>query len=280
LHFLICSDGTPASDPATSFGAQLAISLRADVTVVEAPSGGLWERLASQASEAVRQSLTEAGLGCHVVTRSESPRRAITAQTRAEEYDIVVVGLLERGSRLRRWLRGPSTRRVLQDVTAPVLVVGADRSAIRRILLCSSDLWYPEENIRLVGQIAAATQAEVTLLYVIPRPAMEYPVPNRIDDDWGALLTTDTPQSRNLKAGRQALQDRGVPTMLSLRHGQVIDQIMDEIHTGEYDLVALGSTYAAQSLHRYFVTSIMDRVVERAHRPVLVVRHRQPKELG
>ncbi len=280
MNFLICTDGTPASDPATSFGALLAIALQAEVTVVEAPAGQPWKRLASQASEAVRQSLADAGLGCSVVVRSESPRRAIVAQTQAAEYDIVVVGLLQRGNRLRRWLRGPSTRRVLEDVTVPVLVVGADRSAVQRILLCSSDLWYPEENIRLVGQIAPATRAEVTLLYVVPKPTMDYPVPNRIDDDWGALLTTDTPQSRYLKAGRQALQDRGVPTMLSLRHGLVIDQIMDEIHTGEYDLVALGSTYAARSLHRYFVTSIMDRVVERAHRPVLVVRHRHPEEPG
>jgi nucleotide-binding universal stress UspA family protein len=278
LHLLICSDGTPASDAATSFGAQLAIALHADVSVVQSPAGQPWKRLASQASQALSDRLSEAGLTCRVLVRSEFPRLAVVSQARHGPYDIVVVGRLERGNRLRRWLRGPSTRRVLQDVTAPVLVVGADRSALRRILLCSSDLWYPEENIRLVGRIASATHAEVTLLYVIPKPTMDYPVPNRMDDDWGALLTTDSPQSRNLKAGRQALQEQGVPTMLSLRHGQVIDQIMDEIHTGEYDLVALGSTYAARSLHRYFVTSIMDRVVEQAHRPVLVVRHKKPEE--
>jgi nucleotide-binding universal stress UspA family protein len=278
LHLLICTDGTPASDAATGFGTQLAIALQAGVTVVEAPAGRPWERLTSQASQAVRQSLAEAGLACDIVVRTETPRRAIAAQSHAMAYDIVIVGLLERGNRLRRWLRGPSTRRVLQDVAAPVLVVGADRSMIRRILLCSSDLWYPEENIRIVGEIAAATRAEVTLLYVVPTPTMDYPVPNRTDEEWGALLTTDTPQSRNLKAGRQALVDRGIPTTLSLRHGQVIDQIMDEIHTGEYDLVALGSTYAAQSLHRYFVSSIMDRVVEHAHRPVLVVRHHHTAE--
>jgi nucleotide-binding universal stress UspA family protein len=278
LHFLICSDGTSASSPAASFGVQLAIALHADVTVVEAPDGRPWGRVASQASETIRHSMAEAGLGCRVAVRSESPRQAIVAEARATDYDIVVMGLLERGNRVRRWLRGPSTRRVLQDVSSPVLVAGADRPAVRRILLCSSDLWYPEENIHLVGQIADATHAEVTLLYVIPRPTMDYPVPNRIDDDWGALLTMDTPQSRNLKMGRQTLQRMGVQTLLSLRHGPVVDQIMDEIHTGEYDLVALGSTYAAQSLHRYFVTSVMDRVVERAHRPVLVVRHRQLAE--
>ena len=39
-------------------------------------------------------------------------------------------------------------------------------------------------------------------------------------------------------------------------------------------MVALGSTYAAQSLRRYFAPGITDRMVEHAGRPVLVVRHR------
>ena len=50
---------------------------------------------------------------------------------------------------------------------------------------------------------------------------------------------------------------------------------MSEILEGEYDLVALGSTYAAYGLRRYFVSSITSLVVERAGRPVLVVRNRE-----
>lgn len=59
-----------------------------------------------------------------------------------------------------------------------------------------------------------------------------------------------------------------------LRHGPVAQQIMSEIREGEYDLVALGSTYAGRGLRRYFASGITDLVVEHAGRPVLVVRHR------
>ena len=124
-----------------------------------------------------------------------------------------------------------------------------------------------------MGQIAQATGAEVTLLYVTPQPLLHYPVLREIEDAWGALLQTDTLQGRNLKAGRDTLRGLGVETGVSLRHGPVVEQIMAEIREGEYDLVALGSTYAAQSLYRYFVRSITDLVVEQAGRPVLVVRH-------
>jgi nucleotide-binding universal stress UspA family protein len=60
----------------------------------------------------------------------------------------------------------------------------------------------------------------------------------------------------------------------------VAEQVMQEIREGEYDLVALGSTYAVESLRRRFVRSITDMVVEQAGRPVLVVRHRKKRGAG
>jgi len=95
----------------------------------------------------------------------------------------------------------------------------------------------------------------------------------QVEDAWGALLQTDTPQGRNLKLGRDALVSLGIETGISLRYGSVVDQILAEIREGEYELVALGSTYAARSLRRYFVRSITDLVVEQAGRPVLVMRN-------
>ena len=273
MHILLCTDGTPISAPPVAFGSRLAILLQAQVTVLEAAARPDREPGVSHPTTDRCASLIAAGLGCQTIVRPGIPRQAIINLAVQEPYDLVVIGLLRRGNWLRRWLRGPSTRRVLQRVIAPVLVVPSDRPVLRRILLCSGDLWYPAETIQLVGQIAHAAGAEVTLLYVIPQPLLHYPILREIEDAWGALLQTDTLQGRNLKAGRDTLLDLGVETGISLRHGPVVEQIMAEIREGEYDLVALGSTYAARSLHRYFVRSITDLVVEQAGRPVLVVRH-------
>jgi nucleotide-binding universal stress UspA family protein len=218
--------------------------------------------------------MSSADIQCRTITRTEIPRRAIVAQVGQQDYDLVVVGLLERGQ-VRRTLRGPSTRRVLRDVAAPVLVVPADRPVLRHILLCTGDLWYPARTIHLVGHVARAAGADVTLLYVTPQPLLGYPILREIEDAWGALLQTDTPQGRNLKVGRDTLREQGIETGVRLRCGSVVEQIMAELREGEYDLVALGSTYAARSLRRYFVTSITDLVAEHAGRPVLVVRHRE-----
>jgi len=270
---LLCNDGSPTSEPAIAFGSRFAVLLQAQVTVLEAAVWPNREPGVSRPTTDLCASLTAAGLNCKTIVRSEIPRQAIVNHAAQELYDLIVIGLLRRGNWLRHWLRGPSTRRVLQRVIAPVLVVPSDRPVLRRILLCSGDLWYPAETIQLVGQIARAAGAEVTLLYVIPQPLLHYPVLREIEDAWGSLLQTDTLQGRNLKAGRDTLRGLGIETGISLRHGPVVEQIMAEIREGEYDLVALGSTYVAQSLYRYFVRSITDLVVEQAGRPVLVVRH-------
>jgi nucleotide-binding universal stress UspA family protein len=275
MHILLCTDGTPRSEPALAFGSRLAALLEARaVTVLGACSQPDGKKAASRSTADTCANLSTAGIACQTIIRPEVPRHAIVAQAGQEAYDLIVVGLLQRGQ-VRRWLRGPSTRRILRDVAAPVLIVPADRPVFRHILLCSGDLWYPAETIRLVGQIAQAAGADVTLLYVVPQPLLRYPILREIEDAWGVLLQTDTPQGRNLKVGRDTLRGMGIETGISLRHGAVAEQIMAEISEGEYDLVALGSTYAAHSLRRYFVNSITDLVTERAGRPVLVVRHHE-----
>jgi len=276
VHLLLCTDGTSRSSLALAFGCRLAPLLKAQVTVLGVAARPDRKPTLSRSLDETCANLSAARLRCDAVIRQGIPRRAIVAQADQEQYDLIVIGLLERGW-LWHWLRGPSTRRILRDVATPLLVVPAERPQLRRILVCSGDLWYPAETIRLVGQIAQAARAEVALLYVVPQPLLRYPILREIEDAWGALLQTDTPQGRNLKAGHDALRGLGVETGVRLRHGAVDEQILCEIREGEYDLVALGSTYAAQSLRRYFVSSITDLVVEHAGRPVLVVRHeREP----
>ena len=184
MHLLLCTDGTARSGPAVAFGCRLAALLKTRVTVLGAFARPNREPALSRSLADVCANLSDAGLRCDTVMRQGLPRRAIVAQATEERYDLIVAGLLERG-RIHRWLRGPSTRRILRDVAAPVLVVPADRPVLRRVLLCSGDLWYPAETVRLVGQIARASRAEVTLLYVIPQPLLRYPILREVEDAWG-----------------------------------------------------------------------------------------------
>ncbi len=269
MHLLLCSDGTPASEPALRFGAALAEWLHARLTLLEAGEAG-------EASRGPVPSVLQTGLAsgrhCRVIRRG-IPRAAIMSEAQAGDYDLIVFGLITRGGWLRRSLRGPSTRRVLQAVEQPVLVVPSDRSRLNRILLCSGDLWFPEQALRLAGQIALAVGAEVTALHVVPETMLGYPFLEETEESWGALIASEFPGGSILKASLDYLRGQGVESRVSLRHGDVFAQVMEELRQGEYDLVALGSTYASQGLYHLFVRSLTDLIVEHAHRPVLVARH-------
>jgi len=273
MNLLLCTDGTPKSEGALAFGERLAQTLGAAVTVLGACEQSTQEAAFAEALAEICARLMANGVACETVLHPMPIRHAVVAQATAIAYDMVIVGLVERG-RLRRWLRGPSTRRILQYVAAPVLVVPFDRPAIHNILLCSGDLWYPAATMDMVQHIALSAGAEVTLLYVVPEPQLNYPVLREMEDAWGALLQTDTLQGRNLKSCQETLRSQGIEAGIKLRHGPITEQILNEIREGEYDMVALGSTYTTQSLRRYFAPGITDKIVEHAGRPVLVVRHR------
>jgi len=273
MHLLLCTDGTSKSEGALAFGERLAHMLEASVTVLGACEQPTQEVTFAETLAEICARLSADGVTCKTVLHPIPLRHAVVAQATAIPYDMVIVGLTERGW-LRAKVRGPSSRRILQYVTAPVLIAPFDRPALNNILLCSGDLWYPAATMEMVQGIALRADAEVTLLYVIPEPQRSYPVFREIEDAWGALLQTDTLQGRNLRSCQEALRAQGIETGIKLRHGPVAEQILTEIREGEYDMVALGSTYTAQSLRRYFAPGITDRIVEHAGRPVLVVRHR------
>jgi nucleotide-binding universal stress UspA family protein len=245
MELLLCDEGTSASDPALTFGEALVQLLRADATVLEVVQGNASTMEPASRVVGLCKRLSSDGLNCQI----------------------------ERGSLLRRWLRGPSTRRILQRLETPLLVVPTERKELHRILFCSGELWYPAEIIQIVSEIAGAAQAEVTLLHVVPQSAQTYPMGQYAEEMWGAMLQSDAPQAKHLNDSLSALRESGIESRINLRHGGVPEQIKAEIQEGEYDLIALGSTYTSQSLYRLFTRSITDYVVENAQRPVLVVRH-------
>jgi len=101
---------------------------------------------------------------------------------------------------------------------------------------------------------------------------LEYPVANEVKTHWSHLLETDTPQARRLKEALATLEGMGVAAEVHVRHGPVVHEILREIREGGYDLVGVGSPYAAQSLRRLYRPNVAVEVAEAADRPVLIAR--------
>ena len=56
-----------------------------------------------------------------------------------------------------------------------------------------------------------------------------------------------------------------------MRHGPIVEEILDEASTGDYDLVVIGA-HREQGWQRVLLADIAHQIITRLDRPVLVVR--------
>jgi nucleotide-binding universal stress UspA family protein len=272
MKFLICSDGTAASDNATNLAGLIGKPARAQMTLL-----GIAENVADE--EPLRQTLSkqagllrqDSGAEPKIFARAGDPITQILAETSVNKYDLVIVG-----ARLKR-MSGPfwqsqRTYEVIKSIEPPVLVAIGPCARVSRFLLCSGGKRYIDAAVRLTGALAAAVGARVTLLHVMAEPPAMYADLVQMEEDVGALLASGSELGRNLKSEKQLLEMAGVAAVGRVRHGLVIDQVFEEVNEGQYDLIVSGSSRARGPLRHYIMGDLTRSILNRAPCSVLVAR--------
>jgi len=157
-----------------------------------------------------------------------------------------------------------------------VLVAIGTRERLSRILLCSGGKHFIDDAVRLTGALAAALHAEVTLFHVMAEPPAIYAHLMELEEDVTALLASGSELGRNLVAEKKALEKLGVVVNVRVRHGFIIDQLLDEMREGNYDLIVTGSSRALGPLQHYIMGDVTQRILDSAECSVLVARSRPP----
>jgi nucleotide-binding universal stress UspA family protein len=121
-----------------------------------------------------------------------------------------------------------------------------------KILICSDGSEPADRAIRLGAAIAAACQAEVTLLGITETPG-----------DAETLLTA-------LRRGQQLLADKKVSAELVTKFGNPVEEIIRRTEEIDYDLVVIGA--ARKEPHGLFWRSSKTyKIIKSVHPPVLAV---------
>jgi nucleotide-binding universal stress UspA family protein len=269
MNLLLCTNGHPGTRPALEYGAWLAEVGTARAAFREVVLLGVVEKPARRPQ--VEALLEETGRS---LQRTAVPYRSVLREGKPEQ---VIAGeaserLTVLGPMVGRLAWAHALSRILAAVESPVLHVAEVHRRLERVLLCTGGLRYAEGVIRTGGWLARAYGATVTLLHVVEPVTLEYPVANEVKTHWSHLLETDTPQARRLKEALATLEGMGVAAEVHVRHGPVVHEILHEIREGDYDLVGVGSPYAAQSLRRLYRPNVAVEVAEAADRPVLIAR--------
>jgi nucleotide-binding universal stress UspA family protein len=280
MKILVCSDGSERSRRALASAAVIAAATKAETTIlgiteIEQGEGGLLETLREQAT-----AFQEKEPKLQIVTKSGDIVAEIIRETRESIYDLVVIGAERRG---REEFFLPSTKAysIAEAISPPVLVVPRSRPNLKRILICSGGGPYIDNAVSFTSKMAKDLSADVTLLNVIPEPPAMHATLFRRQDDVEALLNSDSALARNLRTEKGIVEQAGVPVIVRIRHGIVIDQILAELERIDYDLVVAGSWPVPDPWRNYIIGNVTRDIVNRTNRPVLVIRSdKEPASLA
>jgi len=186
---------------------------------------------------------------------------------------ITVVGRFGR-RQLLNWLVGHSLRQFMETIQGPILYVPRSRLPLNKMLICLGGLGYEEAAENLAFQIAMRSNAEVTLLHVVPPINLDYPASRAARENWEHLVDTDTLSGRSLRSALEIAQTMGVKTSISARQGKIEEEILNEIERGKYDLICMGSPYSANLMRQLYTPNVTADIAEAADCPLLTARHK------
>jgi nucleotide-binding universal stress UspA family protein len=274
--FLICTNGQESTWPAIEYGAWMAAALQAPVTLLgiteHLPSSPIDEKhpLESIFSRAV-ELFEQKGLVYTLEVQNGDAEQVIPREARKQD-GVVVLGRLARPP-LRRFIEGRSIRRLLSDITSPILYVPRACLPLQKMLVCLGGLGYEINAEQLGIRAAVIAHADVTLLHVAPPVDLDYPAAVDEREHWRELEKIDSLTGRHVRLALDAARAAGLAATLQARQGHVVEQILAEIQQGHYDLVCMGSTYSSHALRHLYGPNVTEEVAERAPCPVLIARY-------
>jgi nucleotide-binding universal stress UspA family protein len=276
MKILICSDGMPASENAIELTALLAGPLKAEITLLGVVEKSSDERPLREALEKQAQSLRTQNAQLEIIVHAGEPIRQILDQTSKTSYDLAIIGARWTGATGHYW-RSEKTYEVIKAIQPPVLVAIGGCKHLKRFLVCTGGKEFIEQAVQFTGEIAAALGASVTLLHVMAAPPAIYVNLVQLEENVDQLLESKSELGINLLRQKRELERLGVPAEVRLRHGIVIEQVFEEAHAGDYDLIVTGTSQARGLLGHYIMGDLTRSILNRANCPVLVARAGAPK---
>ena len=291
MRLLLCTDGSPHGQAALRFGSLLARGSPEPTTLL-----GVAERPEDRAElERAIQQGQEWLAGApepHTRVRIGHGAEEILEEAAAGDYDLVVVGTRGRHG-ITRFLLGSTAERIAHQADLPVLLVQGDVDAVERILACTAGGEPGLAAVELAGRVARLTGGRVTVLHVMsqlpvsPVPAHagplqvmpQTPAPceapeaqvRDLDATAEQLMSGDTWEGVHLREALSILTGLDVPGEARVRHGLVLDEIVDETHEGDYDLVVVGTRPVAGWM-RFLLNDVSRQIIGCTDRSVLVAR--------
>lgn len=271
---LIATEGKSYSTIAVQMGGILAQMWGAEVTLLTVVKGAKQR----PSGEAI---LAEAGQLLSTAVPVDKLKRTlrigpvddeISAEAADGRYQLIILGDNQNNQFSDR-LFGPTAERVLQHATCPVLIAKNQAAPINHLLLCDSG--DPDRNllVRLEAQLPMLLSdgLRVTILHVMSQisagPGIDGKSLRATADE---LIGKQSPEGVILTEHIQQLAERGIEAQPKVRHGLVVEEILQEASSGDYDLLVIGA-HRQEMWQRLLLDNLASKILLRIDRPILVI---------
>jgi nucleotide-binding universal stress UspA family protein len=289
MRILIAIDGSSDNQDLICFAIQVARRAGEPLTLLIVTESKIQQPPDQMDELAARISAQLQAQQLEVRTRVRVGRAAEEILREAQEgtYELVILGANHHRNLVRRWLPALTAVCVAERAPCSVAIVKGKLGTIRRILLCDSGAhgpatappWEMSREVLSVSERFAVRLADlfgdeedVTVLHVMSQISAGPGVRGKqLRADAIELIGEHTPEGELLARDVQFLERSGIHSRAEVRHGFVVDEILAEARSGNYDLVVIGAP-AGEGWRRFLLDDLAGQIVEQMDRPVLVVR--------
>ena len=194
----------------------------------------------------------------------------LQAELERESYDMVLMGVPRRR---RFW---PSNFRLLSNKiirhsSVPIMLVRKVSSSFQRMLVCTGGFESAENVVKLSAKLAGSANMKATLLHVAGAIPSMYTGLDEMEETIEELLVTNTPLAQHLRQCASFLIEHDIEAKVEIRHGNVVEAILQEAAEEQYDLIVLGESKARQ-LSGMLLGNVTQQIINRSSSAVLVYK--------
>jgi nucleotide-binding universal stress UspA family protein len=204
------------------------------------------------------------------ITASGSIYSALLDTARAAPYDLVIFGEVE--GTWSRWTRLRQQRSLSAALPCSSLLVRGDALQIRHALICSGGDETVIADSRLTGRLARRTGARATIMHVLSQVPLVFGRGVGREHITEAFAATGAPEMKHMQAAVAELTTHGVEAEIKIRVGLVVEEIVDELAAGGYDLLVVGAHRSNGLVERLLLENVTADIVPQSPVPVLVVK--------
>lgn len=209
--------------------------------------------------------------GTQTCIRIGKAAEEIVDEAKSKGYDLIVVG--ERTQHgLARQLLAPTAERVISHMPCPVLIARGQLRPLHRVLVCESGR-DPSLLNRLLNRLSLLLKHvdELTILHVMSQIAAAPGISGwELRADANELIQRHTPEGNLLEDDLVRLEQLNVQLEAKVRHGLVVQEILAEAKSGDYDLVVIG-VHQGKGWERYMLDDLAHEIISYSDRPLLVI---------